>query len=106
MKYTEQMLARRYRQMDLDPCRILQDKTYERICAKNHSFKRKAVWVMSAACAACVLALAVWWPRAADGPYLPDPAEFNRMNFAFYRDLALPGQDLGISYDDLPSLPS
>ena len=47
-----------------------------------------------------IIALVVWQMYPAEPAYLPNPNEFNRMQFAFYRELALPGQDLGISYDD------
>lgn len=104
MKLSEQEMENLYRSMDLDPAGVLQQKTFQQICAKKTSFKRKTVWGLSFACAAaCVWLLIGVWQNAKDVSYLPDPAEFNRMNFAFYRDLALPGQDLGISLEDFPS---
>ena len=62
----------------------------------------------SAACAAALAVAFMWLSQPAASPYLPDPAEFDRMNFTFYRELALPGQDLGISEAELSarSLPS
>ncbi len=103
MKISEQELLQQYRQMDLDPQQVLQDKVYQQICAKKYSFKRKTVWGFSAACAAALAVMCVWLLQPAETPYLPDPAEFDRMNFAFYRELALPGQDLGISESELSS---
>ena len=98
MKLSEEKLANLCQEVDLDPQCHLQYKIQNQICAKKYSFKRKTVWACSAVLMA-VSAVLFWWPRTSS-PYLPDPAEFNRKNFAFYRDLALPGQDLGISYAD------
>ncbi len=108
MKISEQELLQQYRRMDLDPQQVLQDKVYQQICAKKYSFKRRLVWGFSAACAAALAVAFMWLSQPAASPYLPDPAEFDRMNFTFYRELALPGQDLGISEAELSarSLPS
>ncbi len=101
MKFSEQQLIQSYQQLDPDPQQVLQDKLYQQICAKKHSFKRKTVWGLCAVCAAVVMVVCVYMFRPAEPPYLLDPADFNQMNFALYRELALPGQDLGISLEEL-----
>lgn len=100
MKWTEEALITRYKQLDLDENQILQRKIRKQICAKKESFKRKTVWGLCAAGAMAAIVLAILQLTPHQPTYLPDPAAFNRMQFAFYRELALPGQDLGISYDD------
>ena len=102
MKWTEQQVRQQYSTLDLDPNGALQRDVLEQICAKKISFKRKTVWGLCAAGAAALMAVVVWQTLDQSPAYLPNPGEFNRMQFAFYRDLALPGQDLGISYDDFP----
>lgn len=102
MKWAEDKLITRYQQVDLDESKALQHKVYKQICAEKNSFKRKTVWGLCAAGVAVLVFLSIWQLTAHQSTYLPDPGEFNRMQFAFYRELALPGQDLGISYDDFP----
>ncbi len=102
MRFSDEKIKTYYQQMDLDPQQKLQTKIHEQICAKKDSFKRKTVWGLSAACVVAALVMLAVWFSAPDTPYWPDPQEMDRMNFAFYRELALPGQDLGISYDDFP----
>ena len=103
MKWDEKSLHERYLQIDLDENDFLQRKIYEQICAKKHSFKRNMIGGLCAAGAAAAVLIAVWLFLPHKTTYLPDPAAFDRMQFAFYRELALPGQDLGISYDDFPA---
>ena len=102
MKWTEQQVKQQYSTLDLDPNGALQRDVLEQICAKNTSFKRRTIWGVCTACAVIVMAVIAWQTLTPAPAYLPDPGEFSRARFAFYRDLALPGQDLGISYDDLP----
>ena len=107
MKWTDEQIQARYAQVDLDEKNILEQKMYGQICARNNSFKRKTVWGLCAAGAAAAVLMAVLQFLPQHEPtYRPDPGAFDRMQFAFYRELALPGQDLGISYDDFaPSAP-
>ena len=99
-KWTEQQLKQQYSTLDLDPKGALQQDVLEQICARNTSFKRKTIWGVCTACVAVVVALIAWHSLDQTPAYLPNPGELNRMQFAFYWELALPGQDLGISYDD------
>ncbi len=100
MKWTEQQVKQQYSTLDLDPNGALQQHTLQQICAKDTSFKRRAIWGVCTTCAVIVMAIIAWQALTPAPAYLPDPGEFSRARFAFYRDLALPGQDLGISYED------
>jgi hypothetical protein len=102
MKWTDEQIQARYAQMDLDENEILQHRIHEQICAKKSSFKRKTVWGLCAAGIAAAVLIIIGQFIPQQPAYLPSPAEFTQMQFAFYRELALPGQDLGISYDDFP----
>ena len=103
MKWNEEMLQTRYQQMDLDRNNVLENKMYRQICAKKNSFKRKTVWGLCAAGATAAVLIIVLQVIPHTPTYLPDPGAFDRMQFAFYRELAVPGQDLGISYEDFES---
>ena len=92
-------IEKQYQTLNFDTEGILKRRIWAQICAKESSFKRTTVRVCLAA-AAIVLAVIVWQMRPTKPAYLPSPDELNRMQFNFYRELALPGQDLGISYDD------
>ena len=93
-------IEKQYQGLDFDTNGAMQHRIWTQICAKNTSFKRKTVWSLCSAAAAVLIAVFVWQMLPAETSYLPSPDEFNRMQFDFYRELALPGQDLGISYDD------
>ena len=93
-------LQREYQGLDFDQSGNLQRRIWTQICAKQTSFKRRTVLSLCSALAAVLIAVFVWEMLPAKASYLPSPGEMNRMQFAFYRELALPGQDLGISYDD------
>ncbi len=91
---------REYQGLDFDKGGNLQRQIWTQICAKQTSFKRRTVWSLCSALAAVLIAVFIWKMLPAKTSYLPNPNEMNRMQFAFYRELALPGQDLGISYDE------
>lgn len=105
MKWTEEQMKQQYQALDMDPTGVLQQQIREQICARSSSFKRKTVWGLCSAAAMAVLIAVVWQATAQSPAYLPHPGEFDRMQFAFYRDLAFPGQDLGISYEQLSTHP-
>ncbi|MBO4675804.1 MAG: hypothetical protein J5601_06965 [Elusimicrobiaceae bacterium] len=90
MKWDEKKISEVYQQIDADETGQIQRRIYEQICAKKHSFKRKTIWGLGIA-AAVIAFIAVGLPLLQEPPYLPNPADFNRMNFAFYRDLAYDG---------------
>ena len=98
-------LQEKYQGLDFDSTGALQHRIWTQICAKKTSFKRKTVWILCSATATILLAVFVWQLLPTKDPYLPSPHEMDRMQFAFYRELALPGQDLGISYDDFAPTP-
>lgn len=93
-------IEKQYQGLDFDVNGTLQRRIWTQICAKNTSLKRKTVWKLCTIAAAILIAVTVWHVHFAKSAYLPSPNEFNCMQFAFYRELALPGQDLGISQDD------
>ena len=93
-------IEKQYQGLDFDTNGALQRRIWTQICAKKTSFKRSTVWRLCTVATAILLAVIVWQIYPVKSSYLPDPNEFNRMQFAFYRELAMPGQDLGISYDD------
>ena len=98
-------IEKQYQGLDFDTTGILQRRIWTQICAKNTSFKRRTVWRLCTVATAILVAVVIWKMYPAESAYLPNPNEFNRMQFAFYRELALPGQDLGISYDDFAPIP-
>ena len=93
-------IEKQYQGLDFDTNGELQRRIWAQICAKNTSFKGRTVWSLCSALAAVLIAVFVWEMLPTKASYLPSPNELDRMQFAFYRELALPGQDLGISYDD------
>ena len=105
MKWTEEQIKQQYQTLDMDPTGVLQQQIRAQICARRTSFKRKTVWGLCSAMAMVLLAVIVWHTWEQSPAYLPNPREFDRMQFAFYRELALPGQDLGISYEELSPRP-
>ncbi len=106
MKWTDEQMKKQYQALDMDPTGVLQQQIREQIGARRTSFQRKTVWGLCSAMAmAALVAVAVWQGMAQRPTYLPNPREFDRMQFAFYRELALPGQDLGISYEQLSTHP-
>lgn len=101
MKWNEKGIYKMYGELDADENKTVQRRIYNQICAKKTSFKRKTIWGACAVAGVCVVFLICWLPIQRTSAYLPNPAEFNRMQFAFYRELALPGQNLGISLEEL-----
>ena len=93
-------LQKEYQGLDFDQSGALQRRIWTQICAKNTSFERRTVWGLCSVLAAILIAVFVGELLPTKTSYMPSPNEMNRMQFAFYRELALPGQDLGISYDD------
>ena len=88
MKWDEEQISEVYQQIDADETGQIQHRIYEQICAKKHSFKRKTIWGLGVVAVAAIVFIVVGLPRLQEPLYLPNPADFNRMNFAFYRDLA------------------
>ena len=88
MKWDEKQISEAFQQIDADETEQIQRRIYEQICAKEHSFKRTIIWGLGIVAAAVIAFVVVGLPRFQESPYLPSPAEFDRMNFAFYQDLA------------------
>lgn len=101
MKWSEETIYKTYEQLDADETGTVQRRIYNQICAKQPSFKRRTIWGACVAVAACAVFLTCWLPTQQAPAYLPNPAAFDCMQFAFYRELALPGQNLGVSLEEL-----
>jgi len=101
MKWSNEEICKMYEALDAGDNKEVQRRIYNQICAKKTSFKRKTIWGACAAAGVCVVFFTWWLPLQRTPAYLPNPAEFNRMQFAFYRELALPGQNLGVSLEEL-----
>jgi len=93
-------IEQQYQALNFDINGTLKRRIWAEICAKENSFKRTTVRRFCIVAAAVLLAVIAWQMLPAKPAYMPRPDELNRMQFDFYRELALPGQDLGISYDD------
>ena len=87
MKWDEKQISDAYQQIDADETGQIQHRIYEQICARKHSFKRKIMWGLGVA-AVVIVFVAMGLSLFQEPLYLPSPAEFDRMNFAFYQDLA------------------
>lgn len=97
-------IEQEYQELDFDTEGNLQRRIWTQISTKNNSFKERTVWRICIVATTLLIAVIVWQTLPAKSSYLPNPDELNRMQFDFYRELALPGQDLGISYDDFAQI--